>query len=143
MSFLKSLDISASALSAQRARSDIIMQNISNAKSTRTEDGTPYRRQLTVFQEQKSFDKYLTDSITRSHLKGVKVSAVVKDESPLTPVYDPTHPDADEDGYYYLPNVNTTKEIIDLMAATNAYSANVTALNAVKSMASKALEIGK
>lgn len=143
MSFLKSLDISASALSAQRARSDIIMQNISNAKSTRTEDGTPYRRQLTVFEEQKSFDKYLTDSITRSHLKGVKVSAVVKDESPLTPVYDPTHPDADEDGYYYLPNVNTTKEIIDLMAATNAYSANVTALNAVKSMASKALEIGK
>ena len=143
MSFLKSLDISVSALTAQRTRSDIIMQNIANAKTTRTEDGTPYRRQMTVFEEDKSFKKYLTDSKIRHHLEGVRVAKVVKDQTPLTPVYDPTHPDADEEGYYYLPNVNTSKEIMDLMAATNAYSANISALNAVKSMASKALEIGK
>lgn len=143
MSFLSSLDIAASALSAQRTRMDIISQNISNAQTTRTEDGTPYRRQLVVFQEKKTFKQYLGEN--RAHVRnaGVRVAKVVKDETPLIPVYDPTHPDADENGYYYMPNVNIAKENIDLMAATNAYSSNITAMNAVKAMANKAMEIIK
>ncbi|MEG0614714.1 MAG: flagellar basal body rod protein FlgC [Oscillospiraceae bacterium] len=143
MSFLNSLDISASALTAQRTRMDIISQNITHAKTTRTEDGTPYRRQQVVFEEQKSFENTLADNKKKLRLKGVKVSEVIKDETPLTPVYDPTHPDADEDGYYYLPNVDLTKETLDLMAATTAYTSSLTAFNATKQMALKALELMK
>lgn len=143
MAFLSSLDISASALSAQRTRIDIISQNIANAQTTRTEDGTPYRRQLVVFEEKKTFRHVLGEKRAELKLGGVKIKEVIKDETPLTPVYDPTHPDADENGYYYLPNVDNAKEQIDLMAATNAYSANLTAMNAVKAMANKALEIMK
>lgn len=143
MSFINSLDISASALSAQRTRMDIISQNIANQSTTKTSDGTPYRRQLVVFEEDKSFKKALTDSSEKLKLSGVKVAKIIKDETPLKPVYDPTNPDADENGYIYMPNVDNTKEQIDLMAATNSYSANVTAMNAVKSMAMKALELMK
>lgn len=141
MAFLSSLDISASALSAQRTRMDIISQNIANQATTKTEDGTPYRRQLVVFQEDKSFKKYLTDSKKKVELSGVKISAVVKDQSPLKPVYEPDNPDADENGYIYMPNVDNSKEQIDMLAATNSYSANITALNATKSMARQAIGI--
>jgi flagellar basal-body rod protein FlgC len=143
MSFLSSLDISASALSAQRTRMDIIAQNIANADTIKTEDGTPYRRQLVVFEEKNSFKSYLGESRKKARPAGVKIAAVIKDESPLTPVYDPTNPEADENGYIYMPNVDKTKETIDAMAASNSYNANITALNAIKAMASKALEIGK
>ncbi len=143
MSFLSSLDISASALSAQRTRMDIIAQNIANADTIKTEDGTPYRRQLVVFEEKNSFKSYLDGSRKKAKPAGVRIAAVIKDESPLTPVYDPTNPEADENGYIYMPNVDKTKETIDAMAASNSYNANVTALNAIKAMASRALEIGK
>lgn len=141
MSFLSSLDISASALSAQRTRMDIISQNIANQSTTKTEDGTPYRRQLVVFEEDTDFKKYLSNNKTKTQLSGVKISKIIKDESPFKPVYDPTHPDADENGYIYMPNVDNSKEQIDMLAASNSYTANLTALNAMKSMAQKALSI--
>lgn len=142
MAFLSSLDISTSALTAQRTRMDIISQNIANQETYKTKDGTPYRRQVVAFEENKSFSKYL-DGTVKENLKGVRISKIVTDDSPLTPIYDPKNPDADEQGYIYKPNVDNSKEQIDLIAATNAYSANLTALNAVKSMAEKALEIMK
>lgn len=143
MSFLNSLDIGRHALSAQRLRMDIITQNIANAQTTRTEDGTPYRRQEVVFEEQKSFKRLLGDRTKKLNYEGVTVAQVVKDDSDFTPVYDPTHPDADENGYVMMPNVDKTKEMLDLMAASRSYEANVTAVNAVKAMASKALTIGR
>ena len=149
MSFLSSMDIAASALSAQRTRMDIIAQNIANADTIKTQDGTPYRRQLVVFQEKKTFKSYLSDASTSSKtspsekLEGVEIAKVIKDETPFTPVYDPTNPQADADGYIYMPNVDKTKETVDAMAASNSYNANITALNAIKAMAAKALEIGK
>ena len=145
MSFLSSMDISASALSAQRTRMDIISQNIANADTIKTSDGTPYRRKLVVFEEKKAFKAYLSDAYgkAKSGPGGVAITKIVEDQTPLTPVYDPSNPEADADGYIYMPNVDKTKETIDAMAATNSYNANVTALNAIKAMASKALEIGK
>ncbi len=143
MSFLNSLDIGRNALSAQRLRMDVITQNITNAETTRTEDGTPYRRQVVVFEEQTSFKRLLGQKSKKLNYEGVTVAQVVKDDSDLTPVYDPTHPDADERGYVMMPNVDRTKEQLDLMAATRSYEANVTAINAVKSMATRALQIGK
>ena len=126
MAFLSSLNIAASGMAAERLRLDVISQNVANAKTTRTEDGTPYRRQVVLFSEN----------------KGVLVTEIVEDETPLTPVYDPTHPDADENGYYYLPNVDVAEEQMDAMAATRSYEANLAVLNAVKSMAQTALSIG-
>lgn len=147
MAFLNSLNIGGSALSAQRLRMDIIAQNIANSHTTRTESGEPYRRQQVVFAERDSFSNVLASKIANKRsklaLSGVVVAEVVEDESPLKPVYDPTHVDADENGYVYLPNVDTAKEQIDLMAATRSYDANITVVNAVKSMAIKALQIGK
>ncbi len=171
MAFLSSLNIAGSALSAERLRMDIISQNIANSKVTRTEDGEAYRRQLVVFSENKSFESilkramngeetYLSASeqlkasirsrigargndVTDTQYKGVVVSEVVEDETDLMPVYDPTHIHADENGYVWYPNVDVAEEQIDLMAATRAYEANLTVINAVKSMASKALQIGK
>ncbi len=143
MSFLNSLDIGKNALSAQRLRMDVITQNISNAETTRTADGGPYTRQLVVFEERTSFKQLLGEKRKRTNYEGVTVAAVVEDDAPYVPVYDPTHPDADENGYVMMPNVDTTKEMLDLMAATRSYEANVTAINAVKAMASRALQIGR
>ena len=122
---------------------DIISQNIANAETTRTVDGGPYQRQLVSFEEKTSFKKVLGEKQKRIAYQGVAVTEVTKDDAPFVPVYDPTHPDADEDGYVLMPNVDKTKEMLDLMAATRSYEANVTVLNAVKSMASRALQIGK
>ena len=113
MAFLNSLNIGGSALSAQRLRMDIIAQNIANSHTTRTESGEPYRRQQVVFAERGNFSNVLASKIANKRsklaLSGVVVAEVVEDESPLKPVYDPTHVDADENGYVYLPNVDTAK----------------------------------
>lgn len=147
MAFLNSLNIGGSALSAQRLRMDIIAQNLANSQTTRTESGEPYRRQQVIFAERGNFSNVLASKMAnkreKSQLSGVLVAQVVEDETPLKPVYDPTHADADENGYVYMPNVDTAKEQIDLMAATRSYDANITVVNAVKSMAVKALQIGK
>ena len=145
MAFLNSLNISGSGLTANRLRMDIVSQNVANASTTRTEAGGPYRRQMVVFQpaEGGSFASLLEKNIAHASAenKGVKVTAIVEDQTPFNVVYDPEHPDADADGYVAMPNVDMVKETIDMMAATRAYDANLTVLNAVKSMAAKALEI--
>jgi flagellar basal-body rod protein FlgC len=145
MSFLNSLNITGSALTAERFRTDIILQNLANINTTRTESGEPYRRKQVVFQERElSFKDFLSNEESALNANGgVRVSQVVESEREFTPVYDPTHPHADENGYVMYPNVNRTEEQVDLMAASRAYEANLTALNVVKAMAMKALEIGK
>jgi len=128
---------------------DIIAQNIANVNTTRTEDGTPYRRKTVVFQERERvpFSRYLSSASRERFLNGgaggVKVTAIVEDPSPFREVYDPGHPDADENGIVRMPNVDIITEMVNMISATRAYEANVTALNASKSMASKALEIGR
>ena len=142
MSFLNSLNITGSALTAQRYRMDIISQNIANADTTKTDEGTPYKRQQVVLKE-RGFKEMLKGEMTTNDGGGVFVDKVVENENPFVPVYDPTHPHADENGYVMMPNVNKTEEMVDLMAASRAYEANITALSVVKAMAMKALEIGK
>lgn len=145
VAFLNSIDISGSALTAQRLRMDVISQNIANASTTRTATGEPYRRRVAVFAERggTSFQSYLDGATGASAGGGVVVSAIATDMSDFKSEYDPDHPDADADGYVQYPNVDEVTELVDMMAATRAYEANVTALNATKNMALKALEIGR
>ena len=132
-------------MTAQRLRTDIISQNIANVNTTRDENGQPYKRRTVVFEEKpsNSFNDYL--SVASSSIgNGVKVSAIVEDNTtPMTMVYDPSHPDADEEGYVYYPNVNTVTEMTNMIDASRAYEANITAFNATKAMTTQALQIGK
>ncbi|MCD6103958.1 MAG: flagellar basal body rod protein FlgC [Thermotogaceae bacterium] len=130
------MTVSATGMTAQRLRLDVIASNIANSETTRTPEGTPYRRRISVFSE------YLLKSgETRS--SGVKVSRIAEDTSPFRVVYDPSHPDADENGYVQLPNVNVLREMIDLINAQRSYDANVSAFNTVKAMINSALQIGR
>ena len=149
MAFLSSFDICASGMSAQRVRMDIAAENIANVDTTRTEAGGPYRRKDVMFESYGagSFREALI-SASKGHgfasrNAGVRVSGIVEDDREMKRVYNPSHPDADENGYVSLPNVDVLKETVDSMSATRSYEANVTALNAMKLMAQKALEIGK
>ena len=145
MSAFGAMDIRASGMTAQRLRTDIISQNIANVNTTRDENGQPYKRRTVVFEEKpsNSFNDYL--SVASSSIgNGVKVSAIVEDNTtPMTMVYDPSHPDADEEGYVYYPNVNTVTEMTNMIDASRAYEANITAFNATKAMTTQALQIGK
>lgn len=145
MSFFKSMNISSSALTAQSVRMDTIAENIANANTTRTADGQPYRRKIVTFAqaESSSFAQHLNNYLNGSSGGGVTVRSIETDQSPFKLVYDPDHPDADENGYVSMPNVDITKEMVDMISATRSYEANVTALNAFKNIAMKALEIGK
>lgn len=148
MGLFNSFNISASALTAQRLRMDIISQNIANVNTTRTAEGTPYRRKTVVFQEKESdipFSQYLSEQSRNQYLTGggVRVTGIVEDSTPFKEVYDPSHPDADENGIVRMPNVEVVSEMVNMISATRAYEANVTALNSSKSMAIKALEIGR
>ncbi len=145
MDFLSSLNISGSGLTAQKLRMDVISQNIANAEVTRTEDGTPYRRKMVVLSSINGGSSFrdALNKATKVKTSGVQVQSVVEDQAPLVPVYNPSHPDANEEGYIMLPNVNTAQEMIDMLSASRAYEANVTAFNATKSMVMKALEIGR
>ncbi len=145
MDFLSSLNISGSGLTAQKLRMDVISQNIANAEVTRTENGTPYRRKMVVLSSINGGGSFrdALDKATNVKTSGVQVRSVVEDQSALVPVYNPTHPDADEEGYVMLPNVNTAQEMIDMLGASRAYEANITAFNATKAMVLKALEIGR
>lgn len=135
MSSFSSLDISASGLLAQRTRLDAIANNIANANTTRTDRGGPYRRQEVVF-------KTHTGGFERG-AAGVEVEAIVESSQPHKLVYDPSHPDADQDGHVAMPNVNIVEEMVDMITATRAYEANIQAINAARSMAAKAIEIGR
>ena len=143
MAFLGSLDIVGSALSAERFRTDVIMQNIANARTTRTEDGEPYRRQQVVFEERELNFNQVLDGAQEQTSGGARVANVVESDRDFQQVYDPSNPDADENGYVLYPNVDTTEEMVDLMAASNAYDANLTVLSVMKSMINKTLEMNK
>ena len=145
MAIFTSFDISASGMTAQRLRSDIISQNLANVNSTSSQEGGAYRRKTVVFSEKNAtaFSDVLLSSAGTVG-SGVKVTKIVEDyETPMSKVYDPAHPDADEDGYVTYPNVNVVTEMTNLIDASRSYEANVTAFNASKSMALKGLEIGK
>ncbi len=146
MSFFGSLDTSASALTAQRLRMDVISQNMANVDTTRTEDGEPYKRKIVLFQEigsKSSFARYLGKAMDSDVGQGVRVTNIVDDETPGSRFYDPTHPDADEDGYVTNSNVNIVEEMVNMISASRSYEANITAINTTKSMIAKTLEIGK
>jgi len=157
------IDISASALSVQRTRLNTISENIANAETTRSDDGQAYRRKQVVVEngmQGGAFSDVLRDSqlqldqtqgshmpkgeshgLVRCCSAGVHVAEVTEDPSPYKMVYDPTHPDADEDGYVAMPNVNLVQEMTDLISASRSYEANVTALNSAKEMIRKAIKI--
>lgn len=145
MAIFTAFDISGSGMSAQRLRSDIISQNLANVSSTSTQDGGAYRRKTVVFAEKNAtaFSDILL-STAGNVGSGVKVTKIVEDyETAMNMVYDPSHPDADENGYVTYPNVNVVTEMTNLIDASRSYEANVTAFNASKSMALKGLEIGQ
>ncbi len=156
MAFLSNFDIAISGMVAQRLRLDVIAQNVTNATTTRTAEGGPYVRKNVVFTENKtlknvntkdesSFKDVLSMSLSELQEKkygGVLVTEIVEDPTPATPVYDPSHPDADEDGYYYLPNVDVEEEQIDALATTLSYYSCLTIFNSMKTLAQKALTIG-
>lgn len=145
MSMFSGFDINASGMTAQRYRMDIISENVANAETTRTKDGTPYRRKIVTFQEkddQTNFKHILSKSIDNYSGKGVRVNKVFEDhEQEMIKVYDPSHPDADENGYVLYPNVNIVQEMTDLIDATRSFEANSTAFTASKSIALKGLEL--
>lgn len=149
MAFLSSLNIVGSGLTAQQLRLDVISENITNQNTTRTEGGGPYRRKIVVFEEegnQTPFQAALARARgqeTSATEGGVRVAEIAEDPSDFKLVYDPTNPDANADGYVEMPNVELVKEISDAMAASQAYSANVTAFNVLKQVAAKGLDIGK
>ncbi|MBQ7481905.1 MAG: flagellar basal body rod protein FlgC [Lachnospiraceae bacterium] len=148
MSIFKSFGVNASGMTAERYRMDIISQNVANANTTRTEDGTPYKRKIVTFTEKTldptRFGTIFAKSRGMDVGDGVKVSRVFEDEqSEMKRVYDPAHPDADEDGYVWYPNVDIVTEMTNMIDATRAYEANATAFTASKSMAMKGLNIGQ
>ena len=137
MGLFDAIDISASGLSAERLRMDVVAENLANANTTRTADGGPYRRKNVVLEQQGGGG--FASALARA--SGVQVSAIVEDPTPPRRVYDPGHPDADADGYVEMPNVNPVTEMVDLITASRAYEANVTAMQTAKQMFTKTLEV--
>jgi flagellar basal-body rod protein FlgC len=141
MNFLKSLETSASGLYAQRKRMDIIASNLANIETTHTEKGGPYRRKMVVMgtkEIDQDFDKMFNSSV-----KGVQIEDVVEDQTPFKKVYNPSHPDANSDGYLYKPNVDLIVETTNMLMARRAFEANIAAIKATRQMIIKALEIGR
>ncbi len=147
MSLFKSIDISASGLTAQRLRMDTISENIANVNTTRTPNGGPYRRKVVIFESREPENRFsgaLNAAIREQRVgNGVRAVKIVEDQSPFKMAYDPNHPDANAEGYVMMPNVNIVTEMVNMISATRAYEANVTAVRASKDMALKALDIGR
>lgn len=146
MSMFGAIDAAASGLTAERLRMDVISNNIANANTTRTVEGGPYKRRIVTFEERgdqglNSFSQILSKKLKTG--SGVRATGIIEDDSPGKLVYDPNHPDANKEGYVELPNLNIVSEMVDMITATRAYEANTTAINSAKSMAMKALDIGK
>lgn len=139
MGFFTAMDISATGLKAEKFRLDVVSSNIANINTTRTPEGGAYQKRAVVFQETLEKSRGYSKGFSGA---GVKIAEIVRDNSPFRLVYDPSHPDA-VDGYVSYPNVDLTREMVDLLTASRAYEANVTAFNAAKSMNLKALEIGR
>ena len=141
--------VTTSALTAQRLRMDIIAGNVANAETTRTEEGGPYQRRQVVFMSNQpvgltspAISSAFPTGMNDTEAGGVRVDEILVDDSPGHRTYDPTHPDADEDGFVTYPNVNIVTEMTDMLSATRSYEANVTVFNALKKMAQSALDIG-
>ena len=155
MGFLNTINIVGSGLTAQQLRLDIVAENVTNSQTTRTENGGgAYRRKIVVFEAVSGRDTFrdvmarvstraVSNTVSQPTAGGVRVTQILEDDAPMKIVYDPTHPDADEDGYLELPNVDMVKEIADAMAASRAFASNVTAFNTLKSVISSGLEIGR
>lgn len=146
MSIFNSLRISASGLTAERLRLDVIADNLANVNTTRTATGGPYRRKVAILEERPTdFADLLgiRSPLATGRRGGVRVAAIAEDTSPPQRVYNPGHPDADADGYVLMPNVNVVTEMVEMITATRAYEANVTAMNAAKQMALRTLDIGR
>lgn len=149
MGMFTAFDISASGLTAQRYRMDVIAENVANANTTRKEDGSIYKRKVVTFEEKgiRNSDSFshVLNSVSKNYAgKGVRVGGVFEDNiTEMNMVYDPANPDADENGYVTYPNVNIITEMTNLIDASRSYEANATAFNASKSMAQKGLDLGK
>jgi len=153
MAFLSTINIIGSGLTAQHLRLDVISENVTNINTTRTEEGGPYRRKVVVFQAMDGRESFrnvlararsgLVSNAGQENTGGVRVVEIAEDPTDFKLKYDPTDPDANEDGYVELPNVDLVKEITDAMAASQSYSANVTTFNVLKSVISSGLEIGR
>ncbi len=154
MSFLSTINIIGSGITAQHLRLDVISENVTNINTTRTDEGGAYRRKMVVFQAQNAtrdafrvaMDRARNGMVSNAGFEtsgGVRVVEIAEDPSDFKLKYDPTDPDANEEGYVELPNVDLVKEITDAMAASQAYSADVTAFNVLKSVISSGLEIGR
>ena len=145
MGMFKAIDIAASGMPAERLRMDLIGNNIANVNTTRTEEGGPYKRQMAVFEPRSggmNFGQVLAEQMDGGGT-GVRVKSIEKDQSPPRMIYDPTHPDANEQGYVALPNINIVTEMVDMITASRAYEANATMVNTAKTMAQKALDMGR
>jgi flagellar basal-body rod protein FlgC len=143
MDILNTFKIGASALKAQSLRLNTISSNLANVETTSTPEGGPYKKQATYFRTKSlSFQDHLNNNVNQS-VKGVEVSKILEDKTPPRKVYDPSHPDAAEDGYVEMPNISVLEEMVDMMSATRSYQANVTSIKMAKRMALKALDIGK
>ncbi len=135
------VDAAASALAAERMRIEVAVSNLANAESTRGPDGQPYRRRDVVLETRpvESFDA----ALGRATATGVRVAAVIEDQTPARQRYEPSHPDADADGYVALPNVNPAEEMVDMIGASRAYQANLTAISLIRDLVQRALELGR
>jgi flagellar basal-body rod protein FlgC len=145
MDLLKCIDIAASGMTAQRTRLNVISMNLANANTTKTSDGTPYRRKTSIFETApvyNSFEEQFKNTMEKK-VYGVKVSEIVPVQGEFKKMFDPSHPDADENGYVFLPNVNLVEEMVQMLNANRSYEANASAIKTAKDMALKALEIGR
>jgi len=141
---LSSMHISASGMSAQRTRMDIVAENIANAESTRTDEGGPYRRRQVVFQAtpgQQQFSNIFNSSFNSNQHQSVKAAYIAEDPTPFRQVFDPSHPDANAQGLVNMPNVNSVEEMVDMNSAARSFEANVTTMEASKRMFLKSLEL--
>ena len=155
MAFLNTINIVGSGLTAQQLRLDIVAENVTNSQTPRTENGGgAYRRKIVVFEAVSGRNTFrdamarasaraVSNTVSEPNAGGVRVTQILEDDAPMKIVYDPTHPDADEDGYLEMPNVDMVKEIADAMAASRAFASNVTAFNTLKSVISSGLDIGR
>ena len=143
MSLFSSLSVSASGMAAQRARTEVLVENLANSETTRTPEGGPYRRKDVVFAEDSSIGSFSStmDSALGPAMSGVTVSEVSIDDSAPEMRYQPGHPDADKDGYVAYPKINPAEDMVDLMGASRGYEANVAAITAVKDMINKSLDL--
>lgn len=145
MDLLKCMDIAASGMNAQRTRLNVIAMNLANANTTKTQNGTPYRRKTSIFQTapiSESFQDELNNSLDNK-VYGVEVSKIVSVPGDLKKIFDPSNPDADKNGYVYMPNVNLVEEMVNMLNANRSYEANASAIKTAKDMALQALNIGK